>query len=257
MKYFKRKRITIALVFILLFVSMTLASTALEIEWQAILLNSYKSFIRFTQAYLPVDFSKFSDQLYQLWVTLVISIAGAFVGMLLAFFSSLMISVKTSRLTILKYIVRGFASFTRNIPDAVWAVILIPCLWFGEFLGFIVMCIISYGFLTRTFADAIDETNSDCMEALEATGASYWQIIIHAVIPETLPALISWSLFAIENNIRSATVVGMLAGGGIGYLIGIYKGYLDYQLMSSAIILVVITVILTDQLSTQIRKRLL
>jgi len=119
------------------------------------------------------------------------------------------------------------------------------------------MCIISYGFLTRAFADSIDETNRNAMEALQSTGASYWQIIFHAVLPETLPSLLSWSLYAAENNIRSATIVGMLAGGGIGYLIGIYKGFMKYQLLCTSILLVVIVVIATDQISTQIRKRIL
>ena len=92
---------------------------------------------------------------------------------------------------------------------------------------------------------------------LQSTGASYWQIIFHAVLPETLPSLLSWSLYAAENNIRSATIVGMLAGGGIGYLIGIYKGFMKYQLLCTSILLVVIVVIATDQISTQIRKRIL
>ena len=120
--------------------------------------------------------------------------------------------------------VRALASLTRNIPEAVWAVLLLPLLWYGDFLGFLVLCIISYGFLTRSFADSIDETNASCIKALEATGANYWQIVVHAVIPETMPSLISWTLYAAENNIRSATVVGMLAGGGIGYLMSIYQG---------------------------------
>ena len=182
--------------------------------------------------------------------------------MLLAFFSSLAISSKTSRYRVLKYLVRALASLTRNIPEAVWAVLLLPLLWYGDFLGFLVLCIISYGFLTRSFADSIDETNASCIKALEATGANYWQIVVHAVIPETMPSLISWTLYAAENNIRSATVVGMLAGGGIGYLMSIYQGglyigYMGYQLMASCILFIIITVIITDQISAQIRKRII
>ncbi|MFQ7537029.1 MAG: PhnE/PtxC family ABC transporter permease [Clostridium sp.] len=99
----------------------------------------------------------------------------------------------------LKYLVRALASLTRNIPEAVWAVLLLPLLWYGDFLGFLVLCIISYGFLTRSFADSIDETNASCIKALEATGANYWQIVVHAVIPETMPSLISWTLYAAEK----------------------------------------------------------
>lgn len=257
MRYFYNRRLMMGATCLFVICIMAFATMRLEIDWLSILLKTKNSWVRFTQEYLPMDLSVLPAQLYQLWVTIVISIAGAFVGMILAFFSSLALSKNTRRSPIATYILRGFASFTRNIPEAVWAITLIPFLWFGEFLGFLVMCIISYGFLTRTFADAIDEANSNCLEALEASGASYWQIIVHGVIPETMPALISWSLYAAENNIRSATVVGMLAGGGIGWLMGIYKDFYQMHSLCTAILLIVIVVILTDQISTQIRKRLL
>lgn len=257
MNYFMKRRKQMVWILLCLIAFLSFTTLRLEINWISIIANSARSFERFTVEYLPLDLSALSSQLYQLWITIVISVAGAFVGMILAFFSSLALSKHTSRNKVSNAIVRSIASFTRNIPEAVWAIILIPFLWFGEFLGFLVMCIISYGFLTRTFADAIDETNSNCLEALEASGASYWQTILHGVIPETMPSLISWSLYAAENNIRSATVVGMLAGGGIGWLMGVYKGFYQMHLLGTSILLIVIVVILTDQISTQIRKRLL
>lgn len=257
MSYFVKRRRHLLFLVCMVIVFLFLATLRLEINWLSILMNARTSFDRFMVEYIPLDVSELSSQLYQLWITVVISIAGAFVGMVLAFFSSLALSKHTGKHKALTYVVRSFASFTRNIPEAVWAILLIPFLWFGEFLGFLVMCIISYGFLTRTFADEIDEANSNCLEALSATGAGYWQIVVHGVIPETMPSLISWSLYAAENNIRSATVVGMLAGGGIGWLMGVYKGFYQMHLMATSILLIVLVVILTDQISTQIRKRLL
>ena len=262
MSYFTKKRRSLGMYAAVTITLLALCTWRLEIDWGLILVNFQVSVVRFTKTYLPMDFSQLREQLYQLWITVVISIAGAFVGMLLAFFSALAISSKTSRYRVLKYLVRALASLTRNIPEAVWAVLLLPLLWYGDFLGFLVLCIISYGFLTRSFADSIDETNASCIKALEATGANYWQIVVHAVIPETMPSLISWTLYAAENNIRSATVVGMLAGGGIGYLMSIYQGglyigYMGYQLMASCILLIIITVIITDKISAQIRKRII
>lgn len=260
MKYFASRRRTYIVIFFVSLGLMMVCSYRLEINWQDLLQGFPKAFHRFIEAYLPMDLSKLSEQLYQVWITILVSIAGSFVGMVLAFFSALAISSKTSRFRFLAYMVRGLASFMRNIPEAIWAVLLLPMLWYGDFLAFIVLCIISFGFLTRAFSDSIDETNRNCMEALEASGASYWQIILHAVIPETLPALISWTLYSAENNIRSATTVGLLAGSGIGFLMfnymgGLYIGYQGYQLMTTAILLVIIVVVVSDQISSQIRKR--
>lgn len=262
MKFFASRRRSYGCILLIVCVLMALSFMRLEIVWQDILTGFPKAIGRFFEAYLPMDLSRIQEQLYQLWITIVISIAAAFVSMILAFFSALAISSKTAHFKSLKVIIRCFASFTRNVPEAIWAVILLPMLWYGDFLAFIVLLIISYGFLTRAFADSIDETNQKCMEALEASGARYWQIMIHAVIPETLPALISWTLYAAENNIRSATIVGILAGSGIGFLMfdymgGLYIGYEGYQLMTATIFIIVVVIIISDQLATQIRKRVI
>lgn len=257
MNYIRTKKLKVIICFIGIFSFLYVSGVHLDIQWSSIILDFHRSVARFIDIYFPLDMSRIGEQIYQLWVTIVISIAGAFVGMMLSFFSALCISSSISKSKLLKYIIRAIASLARNIPDAVWAIILIPCLWYGEFLGFIVLTIMSYGFLTRAFSDSIDETNKNAIEALKATGANYWQLVFHAVLPETLPSLLSWSLYAIENNIRSSTIVGMLAGGGIGYLIGIYKGFMQYQLLSTSILLVVIVVISVDFISSFIRRRIL
>lgn len=257
MNYFRRKRlesILTILAFVLLFIW---GSKTLNVNWVDVYRRFPNALNRFVIDYLPVDFTDFPRQLQQLFHTVLLSIAGSATGMALGLLSALMISVKTSPNDLLKTTVRTIASVCRNIPEGIWAIILLLCFWFGNFLAYLVMSVISYGFLTRVFADTIDETNADAIEALEATGAGYWQIIVHAVIPETLPALISWTLYSIENNIRSATIVGMLAGAGIGYLMGIYKGFAQFPLMMSAILMITILTIVTDQVSTMIRRRIM
>lgn len=116
------------------------------------------------------------------------------------------------------------------------------------------MYITSYGSLTHSFADSIDEINAGCIKALEAIGVNYWQIVIHVVTLGTTSSLISWALYAVKNNICSATVVGIFAGGGIGYPMSIHQRglYIDHtgrQLMASRILFIIIVVIVTDQIS--------
>jgi phosphonate transport system permease protein len=98
----------------------------------------------------------------------------------------------TGKIKPLRVILRFIATFLRNVPSSIWAIILLMAFWFGEFLALLVMTIGTFGFMARVFSDMIDETNSNSIEALEATGASYWQIITQAVFPETLPVAISW-----------------------------------------------------------------
>ena len=92
MSYFTKKRRSLGMYAAVTIALLALCTWRLEIDWGLILANFQVSVVRFTKTYLPMDFSQLREQLYQLWITVVISIAGAFVGMLLAFFSSLAIS---------------------------------------------------------------------------------------------------------------------------------------------------------------------
>ncbi|WP_252898960.1 hypothetical protein [Secundilactobacillus odoratitofui] len=66
------------------------------------------------------------------------------------------------------------------------------------------------GFLTRAFMETIEDFGTEKIQALQATGATYLQIIFQGLIPEIAIALMSWILYMIENNVRDATLVGLL-----------------------------------------------
>ena len=40
-----------------------------------------------------------------------------------------------------------------------------------------------------------------------------------AVIPQALPNLVSQTLYMLDVNLRSSTVLGIIGGGGIGFLL--------------------------------------
>jgi phosphonate transport system permease protein len=98
---------------------------------------------------------------------------------------------------------------------------------------------------------------ADTVEALRATGARYGAIISQSVIPACLPQLISWLLYMIETNIRSATLVGILTGTGIGFLFDLYFKNFSYGSASLVVLVTVVTVILIEVLSNAIRRTIL
>lgn len=257
MSYFRNKRLMGLLGLIALSLVTWFVTVQLNIDWLRVIKDLPNAITFFINDYFPVDFSKVDVQLLAIGETIMIAVSGTTTGMIIGFFLALMISMKTTPHPTMRMISRTLASILRNIPEGVWAIMLLVSFWSGNFLAYIVMSIVSTGFLARVFSDSIDETNASAIEALQATGASYWQIVRHAVIPETMPSLLSWSLYSIENNIRSSTIVGMLAGGGIGFYLDIYKGYMDYQTMSSAIILIAILVLVTDNVTSRIRNKIL
>ena len=82
---------------------------------------------------------------------------------------------------------RIVASFFRNIPDTVWAIVLLLSFGQNVLSGYIALFFATFGFLTRAFAETIEEVGASSIEALEASGATYGQIVFQAIIPSWLP----------------------------------------------------------------------
>lgn len=229
----------------------------LDFDFINVIMNTPRAYNRFVSLYLPPSFLEVDKLIEAIWVTIVISVSAGTIGSILAFAAALGMSKQTGKIKVLKHVLRALATLIRNVPATIWAIILLMTFWYGEFLALLVMTLGTFGFNARLYSDMIDETNTSSIEALKASGANYWQVIAQSVIPETFPTTVSWTLYAIELNIRAATIIGMLAGGGIGHLIGIYKHFRRFDQLMGAVILVVVLIIVFDQLSMYIRKRIL
>ncbi|ALS77358.1 phosphonate ABC transporter, permease protein PhnE [Planococcus kocurii] len=192
--------------------------------------------------------------LEKLLETVLVSIAATTTGTVVAFFLSLMGSKTTGRSTIWGAFARFVASVSRNIPVVAWALILLLSFGQNSMTGYLALFVGSVGFLTRAFIESIDEASQSAVEALRATGATYFQIVFKAVVPQCLPQLISWILFMIETNIRSATLVGILTGTGIGYTFDLYYKTLNYNAVALVTFSIILAVIVIELMSNYIRK---
>jgi phosphonate transport system permease protein len=78
------------------------------------------------------------------------------------------------------------------------------------------------------------------------------------VIPQILPVFVSQVLYYLESNTRSATVIGALGAGGIGLmLVETMKTSRDWENTSYIIILTIVVVIIMDQTSGWLRRKLI
>lgn len=197
------------------------------------------------------------DILPKLMETVLMSIAATTVAAVLALFLSLAGS-KTTRINVFFSVVsRGIASFFRNIPLVAWAMVLMLAFSQSPLTGYLALFFASLGFLTRAFMETIDEVGNNSIEALQATGSDYYHIIFQAVLPASLPQMISWLLYMIETNIRDATLVGVLTGTGIGFSFDLYYKRFDYHAASLVVIFIVLTVIFIEFISNNIRRVIL
>ena len=189
--------------------------------------------------------------------TIFMSIAATTIAAVISLFLGLLGSKTTKVNGILSVFARFIASVSRNIPVVAWSLILLISFGQNSVTGFLALFVGTVGFLTRAFIESIDEASQSSVEALTATGATYFQIVNKAVIPQCLPQMISWILFMIETNIRSATLVGILTGTGIGYTFDLYYKTLNYNAVALVTLCIVIAVIIIDLISNKIRKVIL
>ncbi|MFD1485553.1 phosphate/phosphonate ABC transporter permease [Lacticaseibacillus baoqingensis] len=191
---------------------------------------------------------------YQLWRTIVIAIAATSVAAIVAVGLGLAGAATTGRIRWLRGGVRLFASVMRNFPFVAWALVLLFSFKQNDFTGFLALFLMTIGYLTRAFIETLEEVGGGAIEALEATGARYWPIVIQGVLPAAIGGLLSWVLYMIENNIRDATLVGMLTGTGIGFTFDLYFKSFRYPSAGLVVVTLIITTIAIELLATHLRQ---
>jgi len=189
-----------------------------------------------------------------LFRTVIIAVAATTIASMMALIAAVFGSKKTGIHFILIYLVRIIAMVFRNIPLIAWAIILLFSFRQNEFTGFLALFFGSFGYLTRTFTEVIDESADGVLEALRATGAPYFSVIFQGVFPMISSQLISWVLFMIESNIRESALVGILTGTGIGFLFSFYFQGFRYPMAGMVLLFIIVTVIGLEMLSNKIRR---
>jgi len=186
--------------------------------------------------------------------TIFMSIAATTTAAVISIFLGLFGSNTTKVNGVLSVFARFIASVSRNIPVVAWALVLLISFGQNSVTGFLALFVGTVGFLTRAFIESIDEASKSSVEALTATGATYFQIVYKAVLPQCLPQIISWILFMIETNIRNATLIGILTGTGIGFTFDLYYKTLNYNAVALVTLCIVIAVIIIELFSNYIRR---
>ena len=213
-----------------------------------------------TEDFLPPALPKSSripGILSSVLVTLALAMSATTIAAVLAFFVSLFGSEKVAPFPRAARFVRGFATFLRNIPALVWAFILFSSLEIGTGVGFVALSITSFAFMVRAFVETMEDVSQDCVESLQAVGATFPQRVSQAILPSCLNGFLSWFLYCVEVNIRASTIVGMVGGGGVGLTLFSYIKSFRYDIALSIILLVAAMVIMVDQITARLRKEIM
>ncbi len=175
----------------------------------------------------------------------------------ISFFAAHNIVSKLPGGTAIYYVTRGILNVVRAIDTIVWGLIVIVWVGLGTFAGVIALTIHSVAALAKLFSEEIEHIDAGPIEAVSATGANLVQTIRFAVIPQIVPSFLSYSLLRWDINMRSATVIGFVAGGGIGFFVIETVRMGGYQQYATALWVVAVVIVLVDYISGKWRESIL
>lgn len=189
--------------------------------------------------------------------TVQMAIIGTAGGIILAMPFGLLAARNTSPHPWIYQGTRMLLNANRALPEIVYALIFVAAVGLGPFGGVLALAIGSVGSMGKLYAESIESIDPQQVLAVRATGSHGLLTFIYAVIPQALPVIASYSLLLFEGNIRSASILGLVGAGGVGFIISKYMALFQYKQLMGAMILLIITITVIDRVSDQLRKRII
>lgn len=197
-----------------------------------------------------------SSVLKELLITFCLGSLSTILGMVLAFFAALLCANNIANPRIAS-VIKSIVALVRAVPTVLWVLIFAVSAGLGSIAAVVGLTFHSFAYLTKVYAEAIEEIDKGTIEALKASGASFGQVVMQAIIPSCLSSLIAWTFMRFEINFTNAVAMGAAAGaGGIGFnLFMAGNFYFDLHEMGFLTYVVVIAVIVLETVSTEIKAK--
>jgi phosphonate ABC transporter permease subunit PhnE len=163
-----------------------------------------------------------------------------------------------NRVTLFIYnVVRAILNIIRSIETLLWAIIFAVWVGLGPFAGTLALWFHTVAALAKLYSEAIESIDPGPIEAVRATGASWPQMVIYAVLPQILPTFTSFTLYRFDINVRLSTVIGLVSDAGLGFLVVQWVRLNRFSAMATAIIAIIIVVAVLDYVSGWLRERII
>ncbi|WP_209326285.1 phosphonate ABC transporter, permease protein PhnE [Brevibacterium renqingii] len=225
-----------------------------DVSWSALmagLLDLPKTLALF---FPPSSGGSMSDLVEQLLVTVQISLAATFIGAIIAIPIGILAARNAVANSCVHQTFRVIIVIVRGIPELILAIIFIVISGLGEVAGTLALSIGAIGLLSKLIADSLEETDTRVQEAVRATGADQAQVFFSATLRQAAPAFVAHTMYLLDNNIRSATLLGVVGAGGIGFLLLNASRVNQFDVVTMVLILMVAVVLAVEALSMWLRR---
>lgn len=189
-------------------------------------------------------------------ITLAITAICTVISAIVSFFLALAASENLSSPAV-SNVVKGFVAVIRSIPTILWVLVFTVAIGLGAEAAVLGISFHSIAYLVKSYSESFEEIDAGVIEALRASGASFWQVVFQAITPATITKLLSWTFIRLEINFTNAVAVGAFAGaGGIGFQL-FQAGSRYYNLHEVGVIVYVclIAAFVLEYISVRLRRR--
>ncbi len=152
---------------------------------------------------------------------------------------------------------RLMMTISRSIHEIVWALFFVAVLGLGALPGIFAIAVRSVGFIAKMSAEAIEDIELGPLDAIRATGANRFQVLLFAILPQVLPQVIGVILFEWEINIRRSAILGLVGAGGLGLVFFRQMNTYNYHGVTTVILAILGIIIIGEIVSHFTRKRMI
>lgn len=200
----------------------------------------------------------FMEGLFQVIQTLGLAVLSTIIGAVIAFFLALFAATNISKPSVSR-VIRVMVAFIRAVPTVLWVLIFAISAGLGSEAAVLGMMFHSIAYLVKAYSEAIEEIDAGIIESLRASGANYWHIVKHGILPSTSTYLLSWTFLRFEINFGVAVAMGAAAGaGGIGFELFMASGfYYDLREVGFITYMILLIAIMLEMYSSKLKGKYL
>ena len=189
--------------------------------------------------------------------TVQIAVWGTLIAILLSVPLALLGAKNTTPHPIVFHATRLFLNALRAINELVFALIFVAAVGLGPFAGVLAIALHATGMLAKFCAEEIEGVDRGPIEAMQAAGASRLQVILFGIVPQVIPAFISYSIYRFDVSIRAATILGLVGAGGLGFSLIKTMKLFKYHETATCILVIFAIVLVSDWICARVRSRIL
>jgi len=252
----RRARMTTALAygFGLILVAWSIQVTVIDdTDWAR--MGSFGQVMETAGQFIGLDFALFADLLHPTIETLMIACLGTLLGVIMCVPAAWFGAMNITPFKPVTYpLARAMMTLSRSIHEIVWALFFVSAVGLGAMAGIFAIAVRSVGFIAKMSAEAIENIDHGPVDAIRATGANEFQVMLYAILPQILPQVLGVVIFEWEINIRRSAILGLVGAGGLGLVFFRQMNTFNFHGVMSVIVAILFLILIGEMISHWARK---